>query len=109
LPDVPAIPQKVRFFTIGNTFIAGASVEAMPAAQFDALVAPLFKDIQGIDRNAWELADRVHAINSALAQTAERKAKGQIYMRLDFLDQCYLLTIVAPEERAESEASDGKP
>lgn len=95
LPDVPAIPQKVRFFTARNTFIAesiaDSSVESMSAIQFDAFIAPLFGAIPDINREEWTLADRIYALNTALTQQEKRIADQQIYIRLDVLPNGYLL------------------
>lgn len=89
LPEVPTIPQKVRFFTARNTFIAeeiaDSSVETMSAIKFDAFISPLFADIPDIDREEWSLANRIYALNAALLQQESRKAKQQPYIRLDLL------------------------
>src|SRR5579872_4053735 len=77
LPDVPIIPQKVKFFTARSTFIAESSLEDRSAILFDAWIARLFGDIEDIDRAAWEMADRLYAINAALDQQKERRANGQ--------------------------------
>lgn len=104
LPDAPTAPQKVKFFTARDTFIAGSSLEDISAILFDAWAARLFGDIEDIDRAAWTLADRLYAINAALDQQQERRANGQIYVRLDRVsDGRYQLTLIEPampEEQA---------
>lgn len=95
LPDVPTIPQKVRFFTACNTFIAeeiaDSSVETMSAIKFDAFISSLFADIPDIDRKEWSIANRIYALNAALLQQESRKAKQQPYIRLDLLPNGRLL------------------
>lgn len=101
--------QKVKFFTARTTFIADElpillPIEGKSAIKFDAWIAPLFKDIQGIDRETWELADRLWAINSALSQQEQRRQNGQVYLRLDpFGDVQFILSIVYPEKEAQGE------
>ena len=105
LPDVPTIAQKVKFFTARDTFIADElpnllPIEAESAIKFDVWIALLFKDIVDIDREKWELADRLWAINSALSQQEQRRQNGQVYVRLDpFEDGKFILSIVQPEQR----------
>ena len=95
LPEVPAIPQKVRYFTARNTFIAesiaDSSVETLSAIKFDAFIASLFGEIPDINRAEWSLADRIYALNAALAQQKTRMANEQIYIRLDELPNGHLL------------------
>lgn len=95
LPEVPTIPQKVRFFTARNTFIAesiaDSSVETLSAIQFDAFIGSLFGVIPDINRDEWSLADRIYALNTALSQQKTRIANGQIYIRLDELPNGHLL------------------
>lgn len=105
LPDVPTIPQKVRFFTAGTTFIAeriaDSSVETMSAIQFDAFISSLFGEIPDIDRSTWELADRIYALNVALSQQQERMKNQQPSIRLDGLPNGDLLiSAIYPAEAA---------
>lgn len=110
LPDVPTIPQKVKFFTARNTFIAESSLEDISAINFDAWIMHLFGDIEVIDREKWEMADRLYAINAALDQQAERREDGQPYVRLDALpDGRRILTIVEPVEAIGEDESAIKP
>jgi len=114
LPDVPAIPQKVRFFTARNTFIADSCLEIMPAIQFDAFIAPLFGAIPDINREEWSLADRIYALNTAFSQQSLRKANQQIYIRLDLLPNGHLLIsainpqLPAIESAIKDETEDAK-
>ena len=104
LPDMPTIPQKVKFFTARSTFIAESSLEEISAINFDAWIAPLFESIDDIDRARWEMADRLYAINIALSQQQERRANGQIYVRLDALPNGqFQLSIIEPVEPTEEE------
>lgn len=106
LPDVPGIPQCVKFFTARATFIAESSLEEISAIHFDAFMLRLFDDIEVIDRAKWEMADRLFALNSALDQTAERQSNGQPYIRLDEVQkgqfQLSLIEPVEPDEQEES-------
>lgn len=103
---MPEVPQKVKFFTARHTFIADLSVEDMPAINFDAWIARLFGAIEQINRETWEMADRLHAINTALSQQEERRSNGQIYVRLDKVPDGNLqLTLVEPVEQIETEES----
>ena len=105
LPEMPTVPQKVKFFTARNTFIAESSLEEIAAIDFDAWIIQLFGAIEDIDREAWEMADRLYALNSALDQMASRRENGQIYVRLDALPdgkmQLSLIEPVEPDEEGE--------
>jgi hypothetical protein len=94
------VPSKVTFFLAKDAFIADLSITAMPATQFDGFIAEFFADIPDIDRTVWQLADRLYAINTVLSQTEERKASGQIYLKLSPLPgkRLALVTIVPEEE-----------
>lgn len=94
------VPSKVTFFLAKDVLIADLSIAAMPATQFDGFIAEFFADIPDIDRAVWQLADRLYAINTVLGQTEERKANGQIYLKLSPLSgkQLALVTIVPEEE-----------
>jgi len=102
---MPTVPQKVKFFTARNTFIAESSLEEIAAIDFDAWIIQLFGAIEDIDREAWEMADRLYALNSALDQMASRRENGQIYVRLDALPdgkmQLSLIGPVEPDEEGE--------
>lgn len=105
LPKVPAVRQKVLFYTARNTFIAeriaDSSVETMPAIKFDAFISSLFGSIPDIDREAWILADRIYALNAALSQQQVRIKDQQIYIRLDLLPGGDLLiSAINPQESA---------
>lgn len=106
LPEQPQIPQKVKFFTARTTFIAGSSLEEISAIDFDAVMLQLFGEIADIDREQWSLADRLYALNTALAQQAERRDNGQPYIRLDSVpDGLLQLSIIEPPEPDEAEES----
>ena len=106
LPETPEIPQKVKFFTARTTFIAESSLEDISAINFDAWIIQLFGDIEVIDREKWDMADRLYALNTALDQQAERRADEHPYARLDALpDGRHLLTIVEPVEATDTDES----
>ena len=96
----------MKFFTARNTFIAESSLEEIAAIDFDAWIIQLFGAIGDIDREVWEMADRLYALNSALDQQAERRENGQIYVRLDALpDGKMRLSLIEPlgqDEEGES-------
>jgi hypothetical protein len=107
LPDVPTIPQKVKYFTARDTFLAEElPFEHESAIKFDAWIMQLFKNIDpSIDREKWELADRVWAINSALSQLEQRRKNGQVYLRLDpWQGGKFMLTIIYPQNAREEVA-----
>ena len=110
LPETPVILQKVKFFTARTTFIAESALTEISAIDFDAWIIQLFGDIEDIDRAAWEMADRLFAINTALAQAEERKENGQIYVRLDVVPGGNMqLSLIEPVEPAEEEEPAIKP
>lgn len=110
LPETPTVPQKVKFFTARTTFIAESSLEQISAIDFDAWIMQLFGDIEDIDRQAWDMADRLFALNTALSQQAERKENGQIYVRLDAVpDGRMQLSLIEPVEPTDEDESAIKP
>lgn len=93
------LPTRVTFFLAKDVFIADLSLIEMPAVQFDGFIMEFFADIPDIDRNVWELADRLYAINAVLSQAEERKRDGQIYLKLSPLQgKKWALVSIVPEE-----------
>lgn len=111
LPEVPVVRQKVLFFTARNTFIAeriaDSSIETMSAIKFDAFISVIFGDIPDIDREAWTLADRIYALNTALSQRQSRVENQQIAIRLDELPNGdMLISVIHPAESQRGSANE---
>jgi hypothetical protein len=93
------LPTKVTFFLAKDVFIADLSLIEMLAVQFDGFIMEFFADIPDIDRTAWELPDRLYAINAILRQVEERKRDSQIYLKLSPLQgKKWALVSIVPEE-----------
>ena len=103
LPDEPTIPQRVKFFDAGVTFIADLlPIEHIEAIKFDEWIMQFFSSIQEIDREKWELADKLWAVNSVLSQQKQRREKGQPYLRRDELEgKGYIITAIYPNTTQE--------